>query len=164
MATRWQQAPTDVTHLLLQAWLESSFAFYPKMQWRAYFSLSTHDRTAQSHHRFLPLPSATFMQFHSIVPQHCSLWKQRTLPVSSAVFKGMEISLHKKNSERRTKWLWEGARSSLSHANSLFFETLTYFFIFFNSACIFIMQAELNKKTTGQGILSHLCGFYTKQL
>ena len=81
--TRWRQRPADGTHSLLMAWLKVSLAFYHEMQWPwpARFSLSPNDITAQCLHRFLPLPFATFLRFHhSVVPQHCSLSEQRTLP------------------------------------------------------------------------------------
>ena len=81
MTTRGQQIPRDGTHSLLMAWLKGSLPFCPKMQWRACFSLSPHNITGRCLHRFLSLPSATFLWFHhSVVPQHGSLLEQRTLP------------------------------------------------------------------------------------
>ena len=113
MTTRGQQRPADGTHSLLMAWLKGSLAFYSEMQWRARFSLSPHDITAQCLHRF---HSTNLWHILVISPfRRPTTWfsfgtenYSRCLMQSSREWKFLSI---KKNSETRTKWPWERAQS-----------------------------------------------------
>ena len=95
MATRWQQRPAFGTHSLLMPCPKILFISHHQMPWQRHFSFSPKQRdwttTGQRCHCLFHCPLPPLKLLHcSIVPQHCPLSDQGTLPGDFCSLAGKE--------------------------------------------------------------------------